>query len=128
MNMKNVIAKMSEGGYTVDIVHLRLWNEFGYGSSAKPIELTVGQAYDVGCPIVNLLPRGGRTIVRIHDAFGTFEGIAKCSNKDPYNKKEGIRIAFKRAKENLKILREDKRARERGSATERAIELLLAWN
>lgn len=51
-----------------------------------------------------ILPRGGETMVRVFDDDGTtVSGIARCSDKDNYNKRLGRTIALGRA---LKRLRE----------------------
>lgn len=43
-------------------------------------------------------PKGGRTVLIIDSPTGEhFEGVAKCSNEDNYDKKLGIRIALGRS-------------------------------
>lgn len=43
-------------------------------------------------------PNGGETVVQITTPDGTeLEGVAKCSTKDPYNRKKGLAIALGRA-------------------------------
>ena len=43
-------------------------------------------------------PKGGKTVLIIDSPCGQhFEGIAKCSNEDNYDKKLGIRIALGRS-------------------------------
>lgn len=43
-------------------------------------------------------PKGGKTVLIIDSPIGEhFEGTAKCSNEDNYDKKLGIRIALGRS-------------------------------
>jgi hypothetical protein len=45
-----------------------------------------------------ILPKGGKTVLVIDSPHGEhFEGSAKCSNEDNYDKKLGIRIALGRS-------------------------------
>lgn len=44
------------------------------------------------------LTKGGRTVVTITDNDGhTSQGVARCSDKDGFNKKLGVKIAIGRA-------------------------------
>lgn len=46
----------------------------------------------------SFMPKGGKTVLIIDSPSGEhFEGCAKCSNEDNYNKKLGIRIALGRS-------------------------------
>lgn len=46
----------------------------------------------------NISPKGGKTTLIIDSPCGRhFEGTAKCSNEDNYDKKLGVRIALGRS-------------------------------
>ena len=50
----------------------------------------------------NIVPKGGKTVVTITDPSNgqTFQGLAKCSDKDGFNKRIGVAIAMGRALRN----------------------------
>lgn len=50
----------------------------------------------------SVLPCGGKTTVELTTPEGiTTTGVAKCSDKDPYNRKVGLMIALGRAEKQL---------------------------
>jgi hypothetical protein len=52
----------------------------------------------------NIKPKGGKTVVTVTDNDGnTFEGLAKCSDNDGFNKRIGVAIAIGRALRNEAI-------------------------
>lgn len=70
------IQELRNNGYKIKVLHYRRGN---------PLNNYKG-------------PKGGRTKVIIDSPNGEhFEGEAKCSNKDNYNKKLGVRIALGRS-------------------------------
>ena len=89
------IQELRNSGYKVKVLHHRLYNgEYCYGSYYR-----------------TRLPdcKGGFTKVIIDSPSGEhFEGEAKCSDKDNYNKKLGVRIALGRCGLNFNSEQHDK--------------------
>lgn len=80
------IAHLRENGNKVYIHHRRIF---------RPVVLEQGEGYVVE---ERMLPRGGETIVEVITPDGqTLTGNAKCSLKDSFNKKMGLKIALGRA-------------------------------
>ena len=82
------IANLRQNGYKIRVFHNRR-----YASQS-------GDIFYTGIPIpeTTLESKGGLTIVKvITPANETAMGYAKCSDKDPYNKKLGAKIALNRA-------------------------------
>ena len=52
----------------------------------------------------NIKPKGGKAVVTVTDSSGnTFQGLARCSDKDGFNKRIGVAIAIGRAIRNETI-------------------------
>lgn len=104
--MKNLtVSDLRGSNYKVRVQHKRAY----YGSDEI---LTRGQFEQVKAGLISMpngtylgdiyseavSPNGGETVVQITTPDGTeLEGIAKCSTKDPYNRRKGLQIALGRA-------------------------------
>lgn len=77
------VQDLRNNGYKVRVLHFRnIFYKNRMGSNPNGYES----------------PKGGYTRVIIDSPNGDhFEGAAKCSNKDNYNKKLGVRIALGRS-------------------------------
>lgn len=90
------VASLRKKGYRVSVYHTR---ERGY---PKLEDKYLGV----------IKPKGGKTEVKVISPRGIeARGVANCSKLDNYDKKEGVRIALKRALDNLAVKEEasDKR-------------------
>lgn len=90
----DTVASLRKKGYSVQVIHFRRYKEKDniYYSGYK-------------FPDAELLPHGGRTVVKLllpDDDNTTLTGISNCSNKDGYIKKRGVQIALARAIKQVK--------------------------
>lgn len=86
------IASLRQNGYKIRVFHHR-----------KYVGIN-GEVYFAGIqiPDTELCSKGGLTVVQVITPSGeTRTGFAKCSSKDPYNKKIGNKIALNRALKEL---------------------------
>ena len=71
------VHNLRRSGYKVRVLHCRVFDN-----------RTLGEVY----------PKGGETVVQITTPDGQdLEGRAKCSKKDLYNKRLGVKVAIGRA-------------------------------
>ena len=82
------VAELRKKKYKVEVHHSRVTTErHRFGGISEEIE-----------------PRGGVTHVRITTPDGEeLKGVARCSLKDNYNKRLGVKIALGRALKNHKF-------------------------
>lgn len=74
--MDLTVSDLRKNGYKVRVLHYRIQDHRFLGE---------------------YFAKGGETVVQITTPDGDFEGRAKCSKKDLYNKKLGVKIAIGRA-------------------------------
>lgn len=96
--MKNLsVESLRQQGYKVRVTHMRY---FGRNSFLKPVLWSMYEAKEELYNYTDLiLSNGGLTKVEITipESNKTLVGISKCSIKDSYNKKLGVKIALGRA-------------------------------
>ncbi len=103
--MKCSVQSLRASGYKVRVQHQRLFPNLSvlniltrgqYEKMAEGIKDLGGPETKPYSDVVS--PKGGQTVVQITTPDGTeLEGVAKCSAKDPYNRKKGLAIAIGRA-------------------------------
>lgn len=105
--MKVSVQSLRASGYKVRVQHKRLFpglshdNIMTRGQFEGVITSLGYQPAEDGKYSKAVSPKGGETVVQITSPDGTeLEGVAKCSLKDPYNRKRGLSIAIGRALNN----------------------------
>lgn len=121
--MKNVsVAELRAQGYRVFVRHCRFYRfAFSIGMTVVPVSNDdpvtrsqineLAQQVSSGNQIVHFetLSRGGRTEVEVYNGDELIgQGIARCSNKDAYNKKIGRDKALGRALRGIGVSNVDR--------------------
>lgn len=93
--MKMSVASLRQNGYKVRVNHYRPYEYGEEGVLYTRFMASVMSSYpNLGGP----KPRGGETRIEITTPNGeTLNGVARCSDKDSFNRKLGVSIALGRA-------------------------------
>lgn len=89
------VQELRQQGFKVRVTHRRFFKR----GDSKVLLSRKEYYYDDGIQYSDdILPKGGETIIEITTPAGyEYEGVALCSKKDAFNRKEGVRIALERA-------------------------------
>lgn len=85
------VQQLRNNGYKVKVLHYRLYDgkQYSYKDILSIYRTSIKPKPD---------SKGGSTILIIDSPTGEhFEGISRCSKKDNYDKKLGVRIALGRS-------------------------------
>ncbi len=92
--MSNSVQNLRDKGLRVKVTHYRI------SRMKKPRAFVLVPAYLATND--NVYPKGGLTTVSIKFPSGKeIYGEARCSHKDPFNRKEGVSLAIERAFDSL---------------------------
>jgi len=87
------VASLRQSGFKVRVNHFRQYKDGDKTGYTKYMAGLIGSNV-----LGDVLPRGGLTTVEVTSPTGeTFIGEARCSDKDSFNRKLGVKIALGRA-------------------------------
>ncbi len=91
------VQDLRDNGFSVRVTHHRRYRSY---DKLPKVELVYHANHEADVRFA--LPHGGMTVVEVTAPDGvTYSSVAKCSDKDPFNKRLGVKIALGRIQSML---------------------------